>query len=81
MDQRVHVVTTYQELRHSTNNFVKIARDYLGEDILMCHSMATWLCHIDRFKWKYNKSSAKDPIFGADIINRVHKRVQVLLHS
>ena len=31
--QRVHILTCTQELRHSTWNFVKLAGDYLGEEI------------------------------------------------
>ena len=31
LDQRVHVLMSTQELRHSTRNFVKLAGDYLGE--------------------------------------------------
>ena len=30
LDQRVHVLTSTQELRHSTRNFMKLAGDYLG---------------------------------------------------
>ena len=30
MDQRVHVLTSTQELHYSTRNFVKLVRDYLG---------------------------------------------------
>ena len=43
--------------------------------------VATWLFHIDRFERKYDKAFAKDPLFGADLIDRIHKRVQVFLHS
>ena len=31
LDQRVHVLTSTQELRHSTQNFVKLEGDYLEE--------------------------------------------------
>ena len=37
--------------------------------------------HIDRFKRKYNKSFARYPLFGEDLMDPVHKRVQVFLHS
>ena len=30
LDQRFHVLTSTQELRHSTRNFVKLVGDYLG---------------------------------------------------
>ena len=36
MDQRVHVLTSAQELRHSKRNCVKLAGDYLGEDRPIC---------------------------------------------
>ena len=31
LDQRVHVFTSTQDLRHLTRNFVNLAGDYLGE--------------------------------------------------
>ena len=31
LDQRVHVLTFTQELRHLTRNFVKLVEDYLVE--------------------------------------------------
>ena len=43
--------------------------------------MGTWPRHIDRFKWQYNKAFVRDPLFGADLMDIIHKRVQVLLHS
>ena len=43
--------------------------------------MTTWLRHIDRFEKQYYNSFVKDPIFGEDLIYRIHKRVQVFLHS
>ena len=43
--------------------------------------MRTWPHHIDHFESQYNKAFAKDPLFGADLINRIHKRVRVFLHS
>ena len=30
LDQRVHVLTFTQDLRHSTRNFVKLSGDYIG---------------------------------------------------
>ena len=36
---------------------------------------------MDRFEWKYDKAFVKDPLFGADLIDRIHKREQVFLHS
>ena len=81
LDQRVHVLTSNQELRHLTRNFVKLAGDYLGEESPICISMASWPHHIDRFKRQYDKAFARDTLFGVDLMYRIHKRVQVFLHS
>ena len=70
-----------QELRHWTRYFVKLAGDFLGVGSPVCFSMASWPRHIDRFKWQYDKAFARDPLFGADLMDRIHKRVQVFLHS
>ena len=40
-----------------------------------------WPRHIDLFERKYDKSFAKDPLFWADLMDRIHKRVQVFLQS
>ena len=72
LDQRVHVLTFTQELRHSTRNFVKLVGDYLG---------GTWPLHIDRFERQYGKAFARDPLFGDNLMDWIHKIVQVLLHS
>ena len=37
--------------------------------------------HIDRFERQYNKAFARDPLFGVYLMDRIHKRVQVFLHS
>ena len=79
--QRVHVLTSTQELRHSTRNLVKLAGDYLGEESPIFLSMASWPRHIDRFEKQYDKAFARDPLFGADLMDKIHKRVQVFLHS
>ena len=60
---------------------MELAGDYLGEEIPICLPMGTWLRHIDRFKWQYDKAFARDHIFGADLMYRIHKHLQVLLHS
>ena len=75
------MLTSTQELRHSTRNFVKLVGDYLGEGSPVCLLMASWPRHIDRFDWKYDKSFAGYPPFGADLMDRIHKCVQVFLHS
>ena len=81
LDQRVHVLTSTEELRHSTRNFVRIAGDYLGEGSPVCIMMASWPRHIDRFERQYDKAFSRDPLFGADLMDRIHKKVQVFLHS
>ena len=59
---------------------MKLTGDYLGEYILLCRSIETWPCHIDRFTHYYDKELVKYPLFGVELINRVHYRVQVFLH-
>ena len=81
LDHRVHVITSTQELRHSTRNFVKLVEDYLGEKIPICLLVGLWLCHIDRFERKYDKAFARDHLFGAYLMDQIHTRVQVFLHS
>ena len=49
LDQRVHVLTSTQELRNSTSHFVKLSGKYLSEEIPLCLSMATWPHQIYRF--------------------------------
>ena len=79
--QRVHVLTSTQELRHSTRNFVKLAGGYLGEGSPVFVMMVSWTRHIDRFERQYDKAFARDSLFGADLMDRIHKRVQLFLHS
>ena len=81
LDQRVHVLTSTQELRHSTQNFVKLAGFYLREDIPICFLVGTWPHHIDHFYHKYDKAFARDPLFRVDLMDCIHKRVQMFLHS
>ena len=81
LDQRVHVIASTQELRHSTRNFVRLAGDYLGEGIPVSIMMELWPHHIDRFERQYEKAFSWDPLFGADLMDRIHKRVQIFLHS
>ena len=50
IDQRFHVLTSTQELLHLTRNFVKLAGEYLGEEILIYLLMGVWLRHIDRLE-------------------------------
>ena len=80
LDQRVHMLTSTQELLYLMRNFVKLAGDYLGEGSPVCVSMAWWSRHIDRFEPQYDKAFARDPLFGADLMDHIHKLVQVFLH-
>ena len=79
--QRFHVLTSTQDMRHSTQNFLNLAGDYMEEEIPICLSIGTWPHQIDRFKRQYDKDFASDPLFGAELMYRIHKRVQVFLHS
>ena len=81
LEQRVHVLASTQDLRHLTRNFVNLAGDYMGEEIPICLSMGSWPRHIDRFERQYDKAFARDPLFKADLMDRIHKRVHVFLHS
>ena len=81
LDQRFHVLTSTQELRHSMRKFVKLAGDYLGEGSPVCVSIALWMHHIDRFDRQYDKAFARDPLFRADLMDRINERVHVFLHS
>ena len=42
--------------------------------------MATWLWHIDWFEWQYDKAFAGNTFLVTDIVDCIHKQVQVLLH-
>ena len=42
LDQRVHVVTTTQEIHHRTRNFVYLPGDYLGDEGPLSQAMAIW---------------------------------------
>ena len=81
LDQRVHVLTSTQELRCPTRNFVKLPGDYLREGSPIFLLMMSWPRHIYRFERQYEKSFTRDPLFRADLMDRIHKRVQVFLHS
>ena len=81
LDQRVHVLTSTQDLLHSMRNFVKLMGNSLGVKRPVYLSMGLWLQHIDRFERQYDKAFARDTLFGADLMDRIHKHVQVFLHS
>ena len=71
------MLTSTQYLRKSKQNFVKLAGNYLGAESPIFLSMETWMHHIDLFNQQYEKALAKDPLFGDDLMYRIHKRVQV----
>ena len=75
------MLTSTQYMRHSTRNFVKLAEDCLGEGSPVCLSMASWLRQIEFSKRQYDKAFARNPLFGAYLMDRIHKRVQVFIHS
>ena len=60
---------------------MKLAGDYLGEESPIFLSMDTCPHQIDRLERQYDKAFAKDPLFGSYLMGRIHKRVQVFLHS
>ena len=64
-----------------TRNFVRLAGDYLGEGSPVCVMMASWPRHIYRFERQYDKAFDMYTLFRADLMDRIHKRVQVFLHS
>ena len=55
--------------------------DYPGEKIPICLLTGWWPRHIDRFERKYDKAFAKGPIFGSDLMDQIHKLVQVFSYS
>ena len=75
------MLTSTQELRHSTRNFVKLVGDYLQEGSPVCVVIASWPRHIDCFERQYNKAFARYPLLGADFMDQIHKHVQVFLQS
>ena len=47
----------------------------------LSRAMATWICCIDRFESQYYKVFTGHSLFGADIVDQIHKQLQVLIHS
>ena len=79
--QRVHMVTTSQDLQHSPINFVRLAREYLGTDGTLSQAMITHPHHIDRYERLYHKNFAGNHFFRSNTVGRIHKTVHVFLHS
>ena len=55
--------------------------NYLETGGPLSRTMDTWPCHIDHFERQYDKAFAGHRLFGVDTVDRIHKRVQVFLHS
>ena len=53
MDQRVHGITTTQELCYSKRKFFRLEGDYLGTDGPLSQEMVTQTLHIYRFEGHY----------------------------
>ena len=60
---------------------MRVVEDSLGSEGSLIQTMATWLCHIDRFKWQYDMDFSGNHIFGAYLMDHIRKCVQVFLHS
>ena len=73
--------TSEQEIHHSTQNFVRVAEDYLGLEGLLVRAIETWTNHIFQFKRQYDRVFAANEFFSADITDTTNKRVYVLLQS
>ena len=49
--------------------------------VTLYQAMVKWPCHIDYFERQYDKAFLGHHLFGEDIIDKIHMRVQVFLHS
>ena len=81
LDQRVHMVTTTQDIRHSIRNFLSVDGNYLRDEGTLIRAMATRKCYIDRFEQQYDKVFTGNPFFSTYLVNHIHKQVQGFLHS
>ena len=61
--QKVHVITSTQELRNSTCNSVKVTADCLGSEAPLGKAMDMWHCHIVLYERKYDKAFAEKSFF------------------
>ena len=75
------MVAKTQELCHSARNSVRVVEDSLGYEGSLIHTMAMWLCHIDRFEWQYDMAFSGNRIFGAYLMDHIRRCVQIFLHS
>ena len=76
VDQRVHALTSTQELRQLPRTYVKLSGGYLGEESPICLSMGTWPCHIDHFERQYDKAFTRNPLLWEDLMDRIHRILQ-----
>ena len=60
---------------------MKLEGDYFRSERPVFLLMETWPHHIDLFERQYDKYFANNSLLGADLMDRIHKRVQVFLHS
>ena len=54
--------------------------DYPNLEGPLFQEMERLLCHIDCFEHQYEKAFSEYRLFVADIVDIIHKRVQVFLH-
>ena len=80
LDQQVHVVTAIHKLCHSTRNFLQVDGEYLVDEGPLRRYMSICPRHIDYFERQYDKTFAGNYFFGADLVDCIHKHVQVFLH-
>ena len=43
--------------------------------------VATCVFHIDCLEWQYDKAYVGNRLFGTNLVDQIHNRVQVFLHS
>ena len=75
------MVTTTQELWNITRNILQVSGYYLSDDGPLIWAIATWPRNIDLFGWQYDRVFSWNCIFGANLVDSIHKRVQVFLHN
>ena len=81
LDQRFHVFTSTQELLHWNAKIREASRGLPGRGEPNIFFTGKWPPHVDRFEKQYDKAFVRYPLFGADLMDRIHKRVQFFLHS
>ena len=69
LDQQSHAVAMTQDIRHSTQNFMQMTRDYLRMKVTFSKAMETRPLFIDCFKCKYDKAFTGHNNFGTDIVD------------